>query len=249
MKYKKILVGVSILMISSLLIGACSSATETPAAPTIDPNTIYTQAAQTVQASIAKTDEAQPTPTQEPTETPAPTNTVDPTAEAILTSTAESVLPPAGNEGQVSADSTQTPEGVVGGADATPTTYVLPTATSAAALPPAASTGEKCEWVANSPQDGTKIQKNNGFDATIVVKNSGTTTWDNRYALRYFAGERMGAPTDYFVQSEVKPGEMYKFIFPMTAPSSTGNKEVLFVVQSPEGVNMCWINIPLEITD
>lgn len=246
MKNKKILVGVSILMIGSLLIGACSSVTETPTAPTVDANTIYTQAAQTVQAGIAKTDEAQPT--QAPTETPAPTNTVDPTAEAILTSTAESVLPPGGNEGEASADPTQTPEGVVGGEAATPTVYTLPTATSAAP-PPATSTGDKCEWVANSPQDGTKIQKSNGFDTTIVVKNTGTTTWDNRYALRYFAGERMGAPSDYFVQSEVKPGEMYKFIFPMTAPSSTGNKEVFFVVQSPEGTNMCWINIPLEITD
>jgi hypothetical protein len=35
----------------------------------------------------------------------------------------------------------------------------------------------------------------------------------------------------------------------MKAPNSTGKKEALIVVQNPDGANMCFINLPLEITE
>jgi hypothetical protein len=130
------------------------------------------------------------------------------------------------------------------------TPIVLPTATAKAAVqPPASASGDKCEWVSNSPSDNTKINKSASFDTVIKIKNTGTTTWTTSYVLRYFAGERMGAPSDFFVQRTVAPNDTYSFQFSMTAPSSTGKKEILFVVQNPDAKNMCFINIPLEITD
>lgn len=233
---KPILAGISLLVGGSLWLAACT-AQPTPTVPaTIDPNVIYTQAAQTVQAGIEQAPTRPPTNTPEPTQTVAPTNTIDPTTAAGLTATVA-----AGNQ------AAQTP-GVETTPDAGTTPLVIPTATSAvAAPPPAASSGDKCEWVDNKPKDNTQVRKNSDFDAAIVIKNTGTTTWNEQYALRYYAGERMGVPTDYYIQSSVAPGQLYTFEFVMKSPNSTGMKEVLMVVQNPTGFNMCWINIPLEI--
>lgn len=229
MTKKHILAGLSLLVSLSLLLSACSTPQATPeAAPTIDANAIYTQAAQTVQAGQAQTQAVQPT--VPPTNTPAPTFTMDPAIASGLTATANAVLQPG----------TAAPTATVG------SVLSLPTATQAL---PAGPTGDKCEWVSNSPADNTEIPKNASFDTTIRVRNSGTTTWNTRYALRFYAGDRMGAPSDFYVQRAVAPNETYDFLFEMKAPDSTGKKEVLLVVQNPEGRNMCFINIPLTIKD
>jgi len=233
MTKKHILAGLSVLVSLSLLLSACTTPQATSeAAPTVDANAIYTQAAQTVQASQAQTQAAQPT--NPPTNTPAPTFTMDPTIAAGLTATANAVLPP--GAATSAASPTATTGGLLGFA----------TATQSA---PAAATGDKCEWVSNSPADNTQIPKNATFDANIRVRNSGTTTWSTRYALRYYAGDRMGAPSDFYVQRAVAPNDTYDFLFEMKAPDSTGTKEILLVVQNPDGRNMCFINIPLIITE
>jgi hypothetical protein len=243
---KNILAGLSILVAASLLVSACSAQQATPsAAPTIDANAIYTQAAQTVEAGQTMTQAAKP-PTQTVTPTvQESTATMDANMAAGLTATANAVLQPG-----ASGTATQTTQpGQPTATQGAITPLVLPTATTKAIVQPAVATGDKCEWVSNSPVDNQKIQKNASFDTSIKVKNTGTTTWDKTYALRFYAGERMGAPTDFFVQRSVKPAAVYEFNFSMTAPSSTGKKEILFVVQNPDGRNMCFINIPLEITD
>lgn len=234
MTNKHILTGFFILVAASLLIAGCSGSTASPTtAPTVDANAIYTQAAQTVQAGMALTQAANP-PTQAPPEpAAAPTFTMDPAMATALTATANAVLQPG--------VPTPTQAGQI-------IPVVLPTATQAV-VQPAAATGDKCEWVSNTPSDNTKLPKNSIFDATIKVKNTGTTTWDNRYALRYYAGERMGVPSDYFVQHAVAPNEVYAFEFEMETPSSIGKKEVLIVIQNPDGRNMCFINLPYEIVD
>ena len=242
---KHIHTGLLILVAASLLMAACSTPQATPsAAPTVDANAIYTQAAQTVQAGQAQTQAAKP-PTQAPTQAAAtPTVTMDPNMAAGLTATAKAVLGPGAASGPTATLQPGAPTPTQGKI----TPLVLPTATKAVVQPPA-STGDKCEWVFNSPADNTSIPRNSSFDASIRVKNIGTTTWDNRYALRYYAGDKMGAPSDFVVQHAVKPNEAYDFNFPMKAPDSTGKKEVLLVVQNPDGRNMCFINMPLNITD
>jgi hypothetical protein len=245
--HKKIHLAGLILVAVSLFATACSGAKATPtAAPTIDTNLIFTQAAQTVQAGQALTQAVKPpTQTAVPTQPIAPTFTMDPTMGAALTATADAVLKAGGSV------PTATPGGILIptatlGSGITP--VVLPTATKAAGLPPTTS-GDKCEWVSNVPSDNTKLTKSSSFDVTIKVKNSGTTTWTSKYALRYYAGERMGVPSDYYIQNDVKPNEVYAFQFEMKTPSSTGKKEVLIVIQNADGRNMCFINLPYEITD
>ncbi len=241
MTQKTILTGLSILVAASLLLAGCTSPSASPTtAPTIDTDAIYTQAAQTVQANQVMTQAAKP-PTQTPTQPAAPTFTMDPAMAAALTATANAVLQPG-------AAATVTPGGPTLTPTAKATLLVLPTATKSVAQP-AATSGDKCEWVSNTPSDNTKLTKDSVFDETIKVKNTGTTTWDSRYALRYYAGERMGVPSDFLVQREVKPNEVYTFQFEMKTPSSTGKKEVLLVIQNPEGQNMCFINLPYEIID
>jgi hypothetical protein len=234
MTKKQILAGISLLLATSLLLFACSPQQATPEVPTIDANTIYTQAAETVQAGIAKTEAARPTAT----ETPVPTATEDPAIAQGMTATANAALQ-AGAEETPNAP-TATPASIV----------VLPaTATRPAVVQQPGTTGDLCEWVSNTPIDNAKIPKNASFDATIKIKNTGTSTWDNRYSLRYYAGDRMGVPDHYYVVGEVKPGGVHSFTFAMKAPDSTGNKEVLITIQNPDGRNMCFVNLPLEITE
>jgi hypothetical protein len=239
--HKKIHLTGLFLVAVTMLVTACSGPQTTPTtAPTIDAKLIYTQAAQTVQAGQALTQAAKP-PTVTPTQAMPPTATMDAAMAQGLTATAEAVLKAGG--------ATATPTGQAGVTIPTATLAagIIPTATkSNAALPPIA---DKCEWVSNSPSDNTKLTKNSAFDAVIKVKNSGTTTWNTKYAMRYYAGERMAVPSDYFIQKEVKPNEVYTFQFEMKTPSSTGKKEVLIVIQNPDGRNMCFINLPFEIVD
>ncbi len=242
------LTGFCILVLCSLILTACGGQ-GTPATATVDPNLIVTEAFQTVQAGQALTQAAAPTATQ--TATVEPTATMDPTMAAGMTATSQAVMNPLlpTNTTVVLTPGAGTTPGV-GTTPGATTPQVVPTATSGgAAPPPAATSGDKCEWVSNSPADNSVLKRNASYDATIVVKNSGTTTWNSTYALRYFGGERMGIPSDYFVQREVKAGENYSFIFTLTMPDSTGKKEALMVVQNGQGSTMCWINLPVEVVD
>jgi hypothetical protein len=234
---KYILTGLSLLMAASLLLAACSAPQPTTESPVVDANAIYTQAAETVQAGMAMTEAARPTATETPI--PEPTSTIDPVVSELLTATADAALQPPGD----TTAATATPEGQ--------NPVVVPTATVAVVVqqPQQPASGDKCEWVSNTPVDNARIPKNASFDTTIRVKNTGTTTWDKRYSLRYYAGDRMGVPSDFYVVGEVKPGAVYDFIFPMKAPDAIGKKEVIIVISNAEGVNMCPINLPLEITE
>jgi hypothetical protein len=128
---------------------------------------------------------------------------------------------------------------------------VLPTATTAAGAgaPPAQSSGDSCEWVSQSPADGTQVTKNASWDTTIAIKNSGTTTWDNTYALKFWGGDRLGSPSDFYLQNSVKPGEIYKFVFTMKASDSIGKKQANWVVQNSSGVNFCPLFLQVEVIE
>lgn len=244
MNRKSILAGLSLVICASLLLSACAAQATPTASNTVDPNMIYTEAAQTVAAGQAMTEAARPT--EAATATLQPSATMDSTASVLLTQTSQAAVQPGAATTLTPAETSQ--PGVLVSATPGGTPLVLATATSASVLPPA-NTGDKCEWVSNNPADNTQISKNASFDATIRVRNSGTTTWDARYALRYFGGERMGTPTDLQVNREVKPNETYDFVFTMTMPASTGKKEVLLAVQNADGRNLCFINLPYEVID
>ncbi|MDK2981779.1 MAG: hypothetical protein PWQ55_2126 [Chloroflexota bacterium] len=71
---------VAVMIVAALMLGACGAAAT--AEPTVDPNVIFTQVAETVMVSMTQTAEAMPpTATPEPTATIAPTPTTEPTPE------------------------------------------------------------------------------------------------------------------------------------------------------------------------
>ena len=71
---------VAVMIAAALMLGACGAAA--PAEPTVDPNVIFTQVAETVMVSMTQTSEAiPPTSTPEPTATPEPTQPPAPTVD------------------------------------------------------------------------------------------------------------------------------------------------------------------------
>jgi hypothetical protein len=221
--------GLIILIASSLLLAACS-AQETPAAaPTIDANMIYTQAAQTVQAGLAQTQVTEPTAAA--TEAPAPTATMDPNVALAMTATAQSVQPQPGNANPTAT----TAPGAQPATTATATLQALPKPTKSAAPPKA--TGDKAVLVGQVPGDGSTISKNASFDVALTLKNTGVTTWTNKYRLAFYAGDKMGSPNDVVMTKDVKPGDSITLAFTMKAGDSLGKKQTIWVMQNPEGVN------------
>ena len=244
MKKNNLVAGIILTAISLLLV-ACSGSNQ-PSAPTatVDANAIYTQAAETVQAGMALTEAAQPTATATPTFTP--TNTMDPTSAAAFTATANAVLQPANTtpaaQTTPAAGGTVTPVG-------SPTVFRLVTATLAVVTTPAASTGDKAMLTAQSPQDNSAMPKSASFDMHLTLKNTGTTTWTTGYKLAFFAGERMGSPTDFNMPHDIKPGDSATLVFTLTAPDSIGEKTIIWVMQNADGANFYPVYLKLNVTD
>ncbi len=240
MTKKKLLAGLILLAVGSLLIAACSAKQPTTTAPTIDANAIYTQAAQTVQAGLAQTEVVQPTAPA--TETVQPTSTIDANMAAALTSTAQSVLP-----GGANANATATGQATV---SATKTLVGLPTATKAVvSQPPKANSGDQASLFAQDPPDGATAGKNDIITVRLTLKNTGTTTWTKgKYALVYYAGDRMGSPYDIQMTKDVKPGDTIQMIFTLTAPDSAGTKKIIWVVRNADGANFysLWLELKVQ---
>ncbi len=224
--------GLILLLAGSILMTACSAQQTPTAAPAIDTNAIYTQAAQTVQAGLAQTP-LPPTFTPAPTETQAFTPTMDPNQALALTATAQIVQP----GGATATTDPQQPAA---------TNAVIPTATTAAVIIPTTTqavvtqpktTGDKAELVGQVPGDGSEIPPSASFDVSLTFKNTGTTTWTKQYALKFYAGDRMGSPNDVVMTKEVAPGDSITLVFPMKADDKTGGKKTIWVLQNAEGVN------------
>lgn len=239
MTKKHTLAALLILVAGSLLIAACSGQPPATTVPTVDANLIYTQAAETVQAGMAQTEAAKPT--EAPTMTVAPTNTVDPTIAANMTATAQSVQPGA---------ATPTVGSTTPGAPTVAATqqFVLPTATIAV-VAPVKNTGDKAELAGQSPSDGSSIDESATFDMTIVLKNVGTTTWTTKYALVFYAGDRMGSPKDFQLPNEVKPNESVTLRFEMKASDSEGKKKTIWALRNADGVNFYELWLEMNVTD
>ena len=248
MSTKLVSAGISLLMAGSLFLAACSSPTSTPA-ETLDANAVYTQAAETVAASIAQTDAAKPPATATSEVTP----TFDPTIAAALTSVAGFTATAQASGGQPTVATTPLVGATTPAAGAnTPAAQITPLiqpTTAGGTAAPVASSGDKAEWVSNLPADGTKIQKNASWDQKVVIKNTGTTTWDSKYAMKFFSGDRMGSPVDYYIVGEVKPGDSYTFTFPMQAPATAGNRQTNWVMQNGAGANFYGFFLQIEVTD
>jgi hypothetical protein len=81
--------GAILILLSGMLLASCTSGA--PATPTMDPNALFTQVAQTVMVSITQTAAAMPTNTPAPTFTPQPTPIPLPTEDLSLIPTSQTL--------------------------------------------------------------------------------------------------------------------------------------------------------------
>lgn len=142
-----------------------------------------------------------------------PTNTATPTSEPTATPepTEDQVIP--------------TMEVV------TNTPDVLPTSTLA-------SNPNKMEFLGDvTIPDGTVIAPGAKFVKTWKVKNIGTTTWSANYKVRFWAGDRMGAPTSVLLGKEVKPNEEIDISVEFTAPNTQGEYTSLWILSDEDEAN------------
>jgi hypothetical protein len=223
----------SILLLSLIALTGCNAQ---PPQPTLDPNMIYTAAAQTVQAQLinasagtatAQASAAQATATQPaaptllatvpPANNLAPATTQVATLSINLTPGVTSVAP-----GSITAIPTL---GIaIPGQTAAPTVSIAVATLPPTAAPPANTSGDKGQYVDQNPDDGTLIQKNTDWDQEWKIKNVGTTTWTTTdyYYARMVDGDQIAKKSWYFLTADVKPNTIGIFYADMKTPGTSG---------------------------
>jgi len=201
----------SLLLLVTIAFTACGGGA-TPE-PTIDPNSIYTQAAATVQAQLTMTAAAMPTntPTPPPTETPQPTPT-----EAATPTT-----PPL-----------PTPQG-----------GLVPTLPNVAAPGAVTATsgfaaGDKARFISQVPSDikgPVVFNPRKFFSIFWTIQNIGSITWTTEYYWAYLSGCPLSAVYTVKLERQVKPGEKYEFAYAAIAPLDTSCKRTNWGLKSPSG--------------
>jgi hypothetical protein len=217
---KSTMKAVQIILLSSMLFLAGCNAPS--AQPTLDPNVIYTAAAQTVQAQLVVASAGTATAAAvQPTQPPAAP--VD--APTLLATVPANPSPTFTLGATLSINLTPGVTAVPGGPDAGPTVSVaiatlVPTGTPIAPIP----TGDKGAYVDQTVDDGTLVNKNTNFDQIFKIKNTGTTTWDttNYYYADMTNSDQIAKKTWYFLQAEVKPNTIAQFTVDMKTPGTSG---------------------------
>lgn len=219
MSNKYTTIGGLLLLVSALVLGACTP--EKAPEPTVDTNAIFTAAAQTVQAQLTETAAALPTATE--TASPEPTNTLElPT------------LAPAGAD-------------AAGLMTATPLFTLAPLPGAATATLPLPSSGDKAEWVGQSPADDTQLNPGQKFDIVWTIRNVGTKTWNKSYTIRYFAGDKLSERNTYNFRAEVKPGETTTVIADAIAPAKVGEYYTWWKLVNDQGQNFGDVDLRIKI--
>lgn len=194
------MVWLSILTVATLTLSACNIGA-TPA-PTLDVSVIYTSAAQTLIADFAvkqtQTALAVP-PTPLPTNTPLPTFTNLPGGPG-LTPIGLTPLSPNG-------------------------TPLVPNTPISLFTPTSGPACNDAAYIADvTVPDGTVMKPGEDFEKTWAIKNSGTCTWDEGYALVFVANDKMdGYDLPIKTRNQfVDPGETVNMTILLTAHVAPG---------------------------
>jgi hypothetical protein len=145
----------------------------------------------------------------------------------ICAQTQSAILPP-----------TQTPKPT---ATITLTPTLAPTGTAAANATVSATAGtvvataavtDLAKWVAQTIPDNTHFAPGTPFTLVWRLQNVGTSTWTNKYVLRFFGGNALGAPAEIAVDKDVLPNETIDFTIQMKAPNTPGEYTSSWVMSS-----------------
>jgi uncharacterized repeat protein (TIGR01451 family) len=90
--------------------------------------------------------------------------------------------------------------------------------------PVAATACDAAEFVADvTIPDGTSFAPGAAMVKTWRFKNVGTCTWSTSYAIVFYSGSKMGAPSAVNMPNSVAPGATVDVTVNMTAPSAPGH--------------------------
>jgi hypothetical protein len=164
--------------------------------------------------------------------------------QAIALTPATSVSPSA-TQGQMT---TQTPPPPTAQPSPTPT---QPGATSTTSTTPCDQAAPGIPIDVTIP-DGTEMQPGQAFTKIWRLQNVGTCTWTKDYALVWFSGDKMGAPSSVPLNGNISPGQTVDLSVDMVAPEKPGtyrgnwklrnDSGVLFGI-GPSGGSAFWVEI------
>jgi hypothetical protein len=222
------------LLAGALLIAGCNmGATEVP---TLDVNAINTAAVSTAMAEVSS--QLTQTALAAPSPTPLATNTLLPLPTSALPTVGNAL--PTANTGAIPTLSFNT----------TPVAGFTPLVSPIA---PAAtvSLGDSCnnnvyEGDVTIP-DGTILKPGVDFIKQWAIRNTGTCTWDEGYALVFIGGDQAMDPANFEFKNTddfVSPGEGINIGVPLTAPLAEGKYLGTWRMKSDSGV---FFGTPLTI--
>jgi hypothetical protein len=112
--------------------------------------------------------------------------------------------------------------------DSTAVTTSAPQATagpSTTAIPPTPTPipCDRGKFVSETIPDGTVVTPGASFTKTWTIKNDGSCTWNNGYALVFVSGDAMTGPaSQQLTNSSVAPGQEVKISLDLKAPGAEG---------------------------
>ena len=202
------------LIAGFLLLAACGG--QGSKSPTPDAALIYTSAAETVQSQLTQVIGLR-SPTPSITPFPEMPSTPEVPTAVFSNGTALPTLP-----GPQSGDTTLT----------VLPTFGIPTSTLSFS-----KAADQAQLISNTPPYNATVETGAKFDATFVMKNTGSTTWKTSYSYRYFAGTLPVKRRTYNFRADVKPGETGTFIIDAVAPSKAGPYNIWFKLTNQLGQN------------
>ncbi len=203
MKKRNLVFGCMIFAIA-LISAACGPRVEPT--PTLDPNAVMTQVAQTVAAEI----------TRAALLTPSPTATLAPTPTLPVVPTVALTAPAAGT----------TPAAAI----------TAPAAGTPAATQPVTSQDNSAWVADVTVPDGTKFYLNESFTKVWKVKNTGTTTWDSSYSLVNIDDNTWGAKSVIPLTVSVTPGQEVELKIAFRSPKAFGEHFSRWFLMNPNGL-------------
>jgi hypothetical protein len=186
------------------------------------------------------------------TPTPPPTPTMD--VNALFTQAAQTVV------AQMTANApTVTPTKAATNTPLptfTPLGGALPTLPPLSTLPALATatkqgfTGpDKAVYITQSPSDYSTVKTGQVFNITWRLQNTGTTTWNQNYAYRFYSATAK-IPTSangYNLTATVAPGAFADLTAVATAPSSPGTYDTLWVLTNANGENFSSFSLTINV--
>ena len=122
------------------------------------------------------------------------------------------------------------------GGGVTPTNTPVPTPVGTTATPTVApSASDRVTFIKDKTYpDGSVVAPGAAFTKTWTIKNTGTSTWTNKYSLAYISGEKIGG-ADVLLTSTVLPNTTIDVSVNLTAPAANGSYKGFWMLKNDKG--------------